>query len=46
MKLKKVDVCVARSSMSLIAPEDLFYIDGIGKDWETFKSERLKEVGR
>ena len=26
--------------------EDLFYIDGIGKDWETFKADRLKEVGR
>jgi hypothetical protein len=29
-----------------LKPEDLFYIDGIGKDWETFKAERLNEVGR
>jgi len=29
-----------------LKPEDLFYIDGIGKDWETFKQERLSEVGR
>lgn len=26
--------------------DHLFYIDGIGKDWETFKQERLSEVGR
>ena len=29
-----------------IKPENLFYLDGIGKDWETFKNNRLNEVGR
>lgn len=29
-----------------LKPECLFYIDGIGKDWETFKTDRLTEVGR
>ena len=29
-----------------LKPEDLFYIDGIGMSWETFKESRLKEVGR
>jgi len=29
-----------------LKPENLFYLDGIGKDWETFKNNRLNEVGR
>jgi len=29
-----------------LKPDHLFYGDGIGKDWETFKKERLKEIGR
>jgi len=29
-----------------LKPDNLFYIDGIGMDWESFKNNRLKEVGR
>jgi hypothetical protein len=29
-----------------IKHENLFYINGIGQDWETFKSQNLSEVGR
>jgi hypothetical protein len=29
-----------------LKPSHLFYVDGITKDWETFKKERLPEVGR
>jgi len=29
-----------------IKPENLYYLDGIGVDWETFKKARLSEVGR
>jgi len=29
-----------------IKPEHLYYIDGIATDWETFKEQRISEVGR
>ena len=29
-----------------IKPDHLYYIDGIGIDWDTFKQNRLSEVGR
>jgi hypothetical protein len=29
-----------------LKPDHLFYIDGVGKDWETFKADRISEVGR
>ena len=29
-----------------LKPENLFYIDGIGTQWEDFKEQRLSEVGR
>lgn len=29
-----------------LKPEHLFYIDGIGSNWEDFKEQRLTEVGR
>jgi len=33
-------------SEARIKPENLFYINGIGQDWESFKSQNLSEVGR
>jgi hypothetical protein len=29
-----------------IKPEHLYYIDGIATDWDTFKEQRISEVGR
>jgi hypothetical protein len=29
-----------------LKPEHLYYIDGIGMNWEDFKAQRLSEVGR
>ena len=33
-------------SENRLKPEHLYYIDGIGQDWESFKSNYLSDVGR
>lgn len=45
-KKKAISRYTKLHSEGRLKPEHLFYIDGIGKDWETFKKERLNEVGR
>ena len=45
-KKKAINRYTKLHSEGRLKPENLFYLDGIGKDWETFKNNRLNEVGR